>query len=336
VPGTSRSDETGGEIDQRLARLLDSWPRHASSGVAAGVDAGVGAAEPEEFSRSIQDEVADWLQEASPIRPEVRLAADDRERPVTGWVARLRERYGGGPVFGRPQLAVVLAILVLGFCLAGWSVLRARPVPLPPGSTDGRAAASGVPTSRPSGTTPRPRSTGVPSGDPSPAAESTSAEPMIEVHVLGAVRDPGVVNLLAGARVQDAVDRAGGLRKSAALGDLNLAQPLADGQQVFIARHTGHSEVRDPVAVPPNGTGGTAGPSARPGTAGSSAAGPVINLNTATADQLDQLPGVGPVTAQKIIDWRTNHGRFVSIEELQEVDGIGPKTYADLAPMVTV
>jgi competence protein ComEA len=82
----------------------------------------------------------------------------------------------------------------------------------------------------------------------------------------------------------------------------------------------------DPAGSATSGSDGTASPPA----------GQPVNLNTATADQLDQLPGVGPVTAQKIIDWRTQHGRFDSPEELEEVDGIGPKTYADLAPMVTV
>jgi competence protein ComEA len=157
---------------------------------------------------------------------------------------------------------------------------------------------------------------------------------MIAVHVLGAVRKPGVVELPAGSRVQDALHAADGANQRADLGDLNLAQPLADGQQVFIARAGGVSEVRDP------GGGGGAAASGSGAGAGSSSesesAASVVNLNTATSEELDQLPGVGPVTAQKILTWRDQNGTFSSVEELQEIDGIGPKTFAELAPLVTV
>jgi competence protein ComEA len=159
---------------------------------------------------------------------------------------------------------------------------------------------------------------------------------VIKVHVLGAVRRPGVVELSAGSRVQDALDRAGGLTASAHLGNLNLAQPLGDGQQVFIGRGGDRSEVREPDASltrPPVAGGADAG--APGGGSPASPPGPV-DLNTATPEQLDQLPGIGPVTAQKILGWRQQNGRFHSVEELQEVDGIGPKTFADLQPLVTV
>jgi competence protein ComEA len=318
VPGNNQPDQAGGQVDQRLARLLESWPRHAG-------------AETEQHG-SVHDEVDDWRLESSVGRPEIRLTAGSGEPVAPGLSARIRERLAGGLVFGRSQLVVVLAILVLGFGLAGWSVLRARPVALAP-----------RPTASPSGAarTTMPPASATPSG-PAPTAApepepSGSATPMLEVHVLGAVRHPGVVTLPPGARVQDALDKAGGTKKSAELGDLNLAQPLADGQQIFIARHDGHSEVRDPVSVPPGNTAGDGSsmpPSGSPGSSGPP--GQIVNLNTATVDQLDQLPGVGPVTAQKIIDWRTSHGGFTATAELQEVDGIGPKTYADLASLVTV
>jgi competence protein ComEA len=144
--------------------------------------------------------------------------------------------------------------------------------------------------------------------------------------VLGAVRRPGLVRLSEGSRVQDAIDAAGGLLPSADPAEINLAQPLGDGQQVFIgtkARPSG--QVRQTGAA---GGGAT--------TAGSGEAGTQIDLNSATASQLDTLPGVGPVTAERIIAWRTEHRRFSRVEELQEVDGIGPKTYAQIAPHVRV
>lgn len=150
---------------------------------------------------------------------------------------------------------------------------------------------------------------------------SASPTPTIQVHVIGAVKRPGVVVLGQGSRVADAIEAAGGLGKGADSGDLNLAAVVADGAQVRIGdRDDPSSEVRD------------AGTS----TASSSGGGGTLDLNTATADQLDQLPGVGPVTASAILAWREEHGSFTRIEELQEVDGIGPKTFAQLAPHVHV
>ncbi|HEY9293115.1 MAG TPA: ComEA family DNA-binding protein, partial [Microlunatus sp.] len=171
------------------------------------------------------------------------------------------------------------------------------------------------------------------------ASESAtaSAVPKIKVHVLGAVRSPGVVALAPQARVQDALEAAGGARRSAELGDLNLAQQLADGQQLFVSRDPDRTELREPGTS--TTTGSVAG-STRSGAGGNgmtTAGAPQtkINLNTATVQELDQLPGVGPVTAQKILSWRDLHQRFTSVQELQEVDGIGPKTFADLEPLVT-
>ncbi|MBA8795863.1 comEA protein [Friedmanniella endophytica] len=158
------------------------------------------------------------------------------------------------------------------------------------------------------------------------------------MHVLGAVRRSGVVRLPIGSRVADAIARAGGIVGGAKLGRLNLAQPLGDGQQVFVARRgdPGSSEVRDPVSTAPTGAGGRAGSAVGSPSASGSPAGAPVDLNTATEADLDALPGVGPVTAGKIIAWRTAHGRFSAVAELQEVDGIGPKTFAELAPHVTV
>ncbi|WP_203567154.1 helix-hairpin-helix domain-containing protein [Aestuariimicrobium ganziense] len=140
----------------------------------------------------------------------------------------------------------------------------------------------------------------------------------------GQVRKPGVVRLPTGARVHDAVTAAGGTTGQADLGSLNLAAVVTDGSQVVVGRRGGPSSV---VSQAPDADAG--GPAGQPGSG-------KLNINTATVAQLEELPGVGPVTAASIVSWREQHGRFTRIEELQEVDGIGPKTYARLAEHVTV
>ncbi|MER5182111.1 ComEA family DNA-binding protein [Streptomyces sp. NPDC002896] len=145
----------------------------------------------------------------------------------------------------------------------------------------------------------------------------------IVVDVSGKVRNPGIHELPAGSRVADALRAAGGVRPGTDIGGLNRARLLMDGEQVV-------------VGVPPGAAGG--GP-AVPGAGaagvgpGAAAAGPV-SLNTATAEQLDTLPGVGPVLAQHIIDYRTQHGGFRSVDELREVNGIGDRRFADLQNLV--
>jgi competence protein ComEA len=157
------------------------------------------------------------------------------------------------------------------------------------------------------------------------------------VHVVGAVRRPGVVTLPERGRVRDAIDAAGGLTRDADPGELNLAQVLQDGQQIVVgtARDPG-GEVRDGSTAGGFAGGGARGSGGAGSESASGSSGAVVDLNTATSAQLDTLPGVGPVTADRILAWRTEHGRFSRIEELQEVDGIGPKTYAQIAPLVRV
>ena len=254
--------------------------------------------------------------------------------------------------FGRRQLLVVTALVAMGLLLAGWAVLRARPVALaspisaPTSLNAGEAQTSASSTASPApnderGASPtRPTSTSAPPVGP---ASSSPVVAPIEVHVLGAVRRPGLVRLAAGARVADALRSAGGLTGSASPGRLNLAQPMVDGQQLYLARK-GHgvSEIRDPSSAVGAAAGAAAAGSGS-GTSEASTSGTAagssttkVSLNQAGETDLDQLPGIGPVTAAKIIAWRTEHGRFTKIEELQEVDGIGPKTYADLADRVTL
>jgi competence protein ComEA len=150
-----------------------------------------------------------------------------------------------------------------------------------------------------------------------PAGElRAESRPRLVVHVVGAVRRPGLYRLADGARIADALRRAGGATRRADLSLVNLAAPVSDGTQVVVPRR-----------VPPAGGGSTAAdPSAAP-------AGP-IHLNTATVEQLDELPGVGPITAQKIVDYREQHGAFSSVDDLDAIPGIGPARLEQLRELV--
>jgi len=149
-----------------------------------------------------------------------------------------------------------------------------------------------------------------------PAQARPAAAKLLVVDVAGAVRRPGLYRLRAGSRVDDAIAAAGGPKAKAQLDTVNLAAPVVDGEQ---------------IVVPGRGAGGVA--AASPPTAGSSPSAP-LDLNSATLEQLESLPGIGPVTAQKILDYREQHGAFHSVDELQGVPGIGPAHMAQLKGLV--
>ena len=160
----------------------------------------------------------------------------------------------------------------------------------------------------------RPRAVASP---PIPIASSTKppAAARLYVDVVGAVRSPGLYRVPHGARVADAVARAGGPTRKAQLELVNLAAPVADGEQVVVPRRGAGGAIAGPAGA----AGATAGP---------------VHLNTATLEQLDGLPGIGPVTAQKILDYRQQHGAFASIDELDAVPGIGPARLEQLKGLV--
>ncbi|MFD7244323.1 helix-hairpin-helix domain-containing protein [Streptomyces massasporeus] len=166
-------------------------------------------------------------------------------------------------------------------------------------------------------------------GKDGPDAEGASGgsvkagAPEIVVDVGGKVRDPGIHRLPAGSRVADALHAAGGVKPGTDTDGLNRARFLVDGEQVIVGGPA-------PAAAP--GAGGGPAPGGPAGGVAAPAA--PIPLNTATADQLDTLPGVGPVLAQHIIDYRTQHGGFRSVDELREVNGIGDRRFADLRDLV--
>lgn len=153
---------------------------------------------------------------------------------------------------------------------------------------------------------------------PSPAPAT-----VLYVHVLGAVVHPGLYTLADGSRVVDAIGAAGGMTDDAEQSGVNLARPLSDGEQLVVPR------VGDPVPAPV--TGGAHGGGGAGGVTGGK-----VNLNTGTEEELDTLPRVGPAMAAKIIAWRTENGRFTSIDDLMNVSGIGQKTFDGLKDQVTV
>jgi len=160
-----------------------------------------------------------------------------------------------------------------------------------------------------------------------PAAAPT---PDVVVYVCGAVRAPGVVRLPAGARVTDALEIAGGPTAKAELAAVNLAAPVVDGQQIVVPE----KGAAGAVAVEPGSGAAATGGLASAGGAGSPAA--LVNINTATLEELDALDGVGPSTAQKIIDYRTANGGFKTVDEIKEVPGIGDAKFAAMQDSITV
>jgi len=207
------------------------------------------------------------------------------------------------------HVAVIAVVIALAVGVAAWFAVRSDPEPLP----------ALMPASEPLSTL---------SVSPAPSSEVSSAGSLapattgdVTVDVAGKVRRPGIAVLPPGSRVVDAVEAAGGPRRGVDLASLNLARPLVDGEQILVG-----------VSVP----AGVAGSIGSAGSAVTGESGPLVNLNSADLAGLDTLPGVGPVTAQAIVDWRTEHGGFTTVEELLEVDGIGDATLADIAPLVTI
>ena len=169
----------------------------------------------------------------------------------------------------------------------------------------------------------RPVAEAVPAALPAvtPAASTGDADELV-VSVAGLVARPGLIRLRPGARVADAVTAAGGPLPGTDLSSVNLARRLTDGEHVVVG----------PAAPAPAGEGPGAGPA---GPGGSPANGAKVDLNTATMADLDALPGVGPVTAQRILDWRAEHGRFSSVDQLREIEGIGETRFSRLRDLET-
>ena len=224
---------------------------------------------------------------------------------------------------GTGQAVVVLLVAVPALGGAALVLLVSRPGAEPAPALAPVAEASGTPVPQ-HGEVPEPDAVG-PATAGAAAPTSGSVATNLVVHVAGKVVRPGVVRLPPGSRVVDAIDAAGGAEGGVDLTPLNLARQLSDGEQVLVG-----------VDPPPGGEvveggsgPGAAAPTGAPGD-------PRLDLNTATATELEELPGVGPVLAARIVAWREENGRFTSTDELREVSGIGPKTYEALADLVRV
>ena len=243
----------------------------------------------------------------------MRAITEPRASPAYGRAMSLRERID---TLSRAELAGLVVVIVV--CVAGATVWYLRSLPKPITVSEAPGAAVPVASAPGSG---EPMASGVPvSGSPSPVAG-----PVI-VDVTGHVRRPGVYEFPAGSRVIDAIQEAGGPRENAVLSALNLASPLTDGQQIAVP---------GPKDVLPGAVPGVAPPaSGVPGTSG--APGALINVNTADATALEALPGVGEVTAGAIVQHRTENGPFASVDQLEDVSGIGPATLEEIRPHVTV
>ena len=236
--------------------------------------------------------------------------------PPPDWLARASSLLDDLRAGGVDRLlASVMAVALIVAAVAGvalWRTTAGRPGP----ATVGDAAAT------------LPRATVGTTPSVSDARGSTgSTVAVLVVQAAGAVVRPGVYHLDAGSRVGDLVDQAGGVTPDADVDRVNLAAPLADGVRVWVPRR---GESDPPSEVTGAGSGGT------DGTGGSDAPAPPVDLNTASADELEALPGVGPATAAAILDYRRRNGPFKTIDELAEVRGIGDAKLAQLRDLVRV
>jgi competence protein ComEA len=233
-----------------------------------------------------------------------------------GWIAKVRADPGRA---GAVVLAAIAAIAVL---VAIFTLMRDQPAPVRSAKLPPVEAVSSSSRGSSPGTTAKPD------------------QPVV-VSVVGLVHTPGLVTLAPGARIADALKAAGGTTDGADTVGLNMARQVDDGEQIVVGiapvngqpRVLGSSVSSGTAAPGPPGTGSHPGRPGRPEKPGRSAA---VNLNTATVQQLDALPGVGPVTAAAIVAWREANGKFTSVDQLAEVDGIGPGRLEKLRSLVRV
>ncbi|MCU1355222.1 MAG: ComEA family DNA-binding protein [Acidimicrobiales bacterium] len=276
------------------------------------------------------DDVEAWR------RPGVPLGVADR---LAAWRDRM------APTPGRVLLAMAVLVVVTG---GGWWLLRPAAPPLDSsiplasaagGPVPAAGAGGGAGVGGAGGGSGGAGQVGVAGSGAMDADSTTTAVADLVVQASGAVARPGVYRLGATARVDDLVRKAGGLAADADRDRVNLAAPLTDGERVWVPRK-GESEPPPLVAggaAPAGSGGGGAGASGSgSGSAGTTGPPQVVDLNTATAEQLDTLPGVGPATAQAILGYRAEHGRFGSVDELLEVRGIGDAKLEQLRPLVSV
>jgi competence protein ComEA len=251
--------------------------------------------------------------EAEDERPDAALSRwlpDSKPGGTTSWIAAVR----ADP--GRAGVIALAAVGVFAVLITVFTVVRDKPPPV--------VAAKLPPVQM------------VSSGSPTPGPAAPKPDEPVVVSVVGLVHKPGLVTLNPGARVADALTEAGGALDGADLIGLNMARRVADGEQIIVgiagppAEPTvmGSSISPEADAAAPAGTPTTTGNAPTPGG--------LVDLNTATVEQLDTLPGIGPVTAAAIVAWRDSNGRFSSVDQLGDVDGIGPARLEKLRDHVRV
>jgi competence protein ComEA len=326
--GKTRETEIISDRLVRLARAAsgDQEAIRAESAVSDGEPGSGGGGSPPEWPEGRAGRLVErWLPGGTRVANGLRSAASKR-RGVT-------------------VALVVAAVAAVGMGIASWqSRPVAEPAPALPAAINVVGAASSSSRS---------------AGPPSAGASATPDGPIV-VSVVGKVASPGLVRLRGGSRVDDAIRAAGGALPAVDLSTLNLARKLSDGEQVYVGIPVPPGVAGNVVGSGGAGSGGAssggaagAGPDAS-GDSGPSAATPKkhgkksrksdgsatalssrVNLNTATANDLETLPGVGPATAQRIVNWRTQHGQFTSVDDLREVGGIGDARLATLRDLVT-
>ncbi|MFI1156685.1 helix-hairpin-helix domain-containing protein [Streptomyces sioyaensis] len=223
-------------------------------------------------------------------------------------------------------LAALVLVLVVAVGFAVQHFWTGRPEPVRAPAADRSAGAPG----------PAPRSSSLPSSSASAAAVANGppgeAGRQLVVDVTGKVRHPGIHRMPPGSRVIDALQAAGGVLRGASIRGLNRARRLTDGEQIVVGAPGGGAGAGGGSGPADAGAGGSG--SGLPSAGGGAGGGGPVSLGSATEQQLDSLPGVGPVLARHIIEFRTQHGGFTSVEQLRQVTGIGDRRFADLRPLV--
>ncbi|WP_232717688.1 ComEA family DNA-binding protein [Gordonia metallireducens] len=310
-PAAAESDPPPGVVDPVAAAVAVEEAEHPGWGI-GGMPTWLDAAPAPPPSRPRPDRLGRFDEVLDPHDDQVGGDWDEDDDPVP------RRRFAVAP----PAAIALIAVGVIACVVAGFGLFRGTDTtPVVDFGTAGPSSTADV------------------SAPPVPPPSTTPAQ--LVVSVVGLVNKPGLVRLAPGARVAEAIDQAGGVRKGADLLSLNLAQVLRDGDQVLVgyAGGDGQMSMRSAVVGADGASaapGPSAGPSGPPSESSAAAPGGRVDLNTATETELDALPGIGPVTAKAILDWRERNGRFSSVDQLAEVDGIGPARLAKLRDHVTV
>lgn len=341
-----RLEQLGAELAELRPETAQAPGAHASGNGGSTSSFRNAVSEPPSHRAPLSDlPLTDPLSEPPPSEPPSESPPGARagrhlQRPrgpavaAAGWIEdRLPPALQGRVRLGPWHLVVVGSLLLIALGLTGWWLSRpsGAGAPLPAVATPTTdlvplarsPAVSAVGSPVPAGSASRALAGSVP-GAPGSAPSGASPPGRIVVDVAGRVRRPGIATLPAGSRVVDALQAAGGPRRGVRLGSLNLARVLTDGEQILVG-----------VPTPPGVAASAASAPTAP-SAGSAGAPPMVNINSATQAELEELPDVGPVTAQAIVEYRTENGAFTSVDQLLEVSGIGDATLAKVAPFVTL